>query len=107
MKDVTGRLLVVGDKVAFLTPSYRELSTGVVGKLNPTGATILHGKDSKTPRASRQLCIISHKDTELLDLIQKIADADSLERGSPKLDVRDYLLEVTSKHLKEIINGDS
>lgn len=105
MKDVTGRLLEVGDKVAFLTPSYRELATGVVGKLNPTGATILHGKDSKTPRASRQLCFISNKDTELLDLMQQIADDDSVKRGTPKMDVREYLNTSISEHIKDTAVG--
>jgi len=60
VKDVTGKALSVGDKVSFIMPYYRELLIGTVVKLNPTGATILHGKDTRTPRASNTICFISH-----------------------------------------------
>lgn len=42
--DVFGKLLIVGDKVAYITKGRRQMLTlGVIAKLTPKGATMCNG----------------------------------------------------------------
>lgn len=96
MKDVTGRTLKVGDKVAYLIPRYRHLLIGTVEKLTPKGVTV-----NGTNRSSCMVSYISTEDTELLDLMQKVTDDESTSKGFGLYDVRKYLKEQLDAHIKE------
>ncbi len=101
MKDVTGRPLKVGDKVAAIIPHARFLEVCVVEKLNPTGATVKNPRGRTTHRPSELLCFVTSEDTELLDLMQKVSDDEATSKGYDLYDVRKYLKERLEAYIKE------